>query len=725
MSNQREEKSNNLLKILEEGEVDDMFARPLFTDEERQIYFSLSAPENVVVTKLHTYESRIYFILQLGYFKAKQQFFNFDARAVAADARYIRQTHFPEINEGIFEVSKTTRLKQQSLILELCQYHACDAKQQGKLEEKAQQLAKISSKPIYVFRELMDYMRQQRIAIPAYSYLQNMIGKILQQEQSRLIGVAQDKLTEADTMALKKLLSNPQGIYEITRLKREPKDFTNREIAQEINRGRQIKRLYDVTKRLLPHLDISNESIKYYASLVNYYSVYRLNQLDKQLVFIYLLCFVYHRYQKLHDNLINSFIYHVRQYIDEAKAAAKDRVYEYRLEHNRNLYKAGQVLKLFTDDTIAGQTPFEIVQTRAFTILERQQLERMADHITENAQLDETLFQWEHVDKMANRFKRRLRPILRTVDFASTSANESLITAVSFLKAAFQRQLSLNQHKPDDRPMGFISEKNRRYLYAPDKDGAKQLLVDRYEFLIYRLLRNNLESGDVFCRDSVRFRSLEDDLIDDEQWQDKEALIARTGLSILNQTAEEHLNMLNQLLEDRLTAVNQRITSGENEHIEIKKQGAQIRWTLPYPRVVEDVNHPFFDSLGQVDVQAVLHFVNQRCHFMDAFTHVLHRYARRGTDKRILAACVLAWGTNMGLGRMGAISDISYQMLTTASNNFIRLETLHKANDMVSNAIAQLPIFLVLADFVAPVTTAHRGGNKQILQPILMVNKTV
>ena len=693
MSNQREEKSNNLLKILEEGEVDDLFARHLFTDEERQIYFSLSAPENVVVKKLHTYESRIYFILQLGYFKAKQQFFNFDVQAVAADARYIRQTYFPEINEYAFEVSKTTRLKQQGLILELCQYHACDAIQQGRLEEKAQQLAKISSKPIYVFRELIDYMRQQRIAIPAYSYLQNMIGKILQQEQSRLISVAQDHLTETDRAALNKLLSNPQGLYEITRLKREPKDFTNREIAQEINRGRQIKRLYDATKRLLPHLDISNESIKYYASLVNYYSVYRLNHLDKQLVFIYLLCFVHHRYQKLHDNLINSFIYHVRQYIDEAKAAAKDCVYEYRLEHNRNLYKAGQVLKLFTDDTIAGQTPFETVRTRAFTILERRKLEQMADHITENAKLDETLFQWEHVDKMANRFKRRLRPILRTVDFAATSANESLITAVSFLKAAFQRQLSLNQHDPDNRPMGFVPEKSRRYLYAPDKDGAKQLLVDRYEFLIYRLLRNNLESGDVFCRDSVRFRNLEDDLIDDEQWQDKEALIARTGLSILNQTAEEHLNMLNQLLEDRLAAVNQRIASGENEHIEIKKRGAQVRWTLPYPRVTEDVNHPFFDSLGQVDVQAVLHFVNQRSHFMDAFTHVLHRYARRGTDERILAACVLAWGTNMGLGRMGAISDISYQTLATASDNFIRLETLHKANDMVSNAIAQLPVF--------------------------------
>ena len=62
MSNQREEKSNNLLKILEEGEVDDLFARPLFTDEERQIYFSLSAPErpvfNIRVTYCHLFNTK-------------------------------------------------------------------------------------------------------------------------------------------------------------------------------------------------------------------------------------------------------------------------------------------------------------------------------------------------------------------------------------------------------------------------------------------------------------------------------------------------------------------------------------------------------------------------------------------------------------------------------------------------------------------------------------------
>ena len=50
----------------------------------------------------------------------------------------------------------------------------------------------------------------------------------------------------------------------------------------------------------------------------------------------------------------------------------------------------------------------------------------------------------------------------------------------------------------------------------------RQLLVDRYEFLVYRLLCHGLEAGNMFCRDSVRFRSFEDDLLDDQTWQDKD-----------------------------------------------------------------------------------------------------------------------------------------------------------------------------------------------------------
>ena len=85
-----------------------------------------------------------------------------------------------------------------------------------------------------------------------------------------------------------------------------------------------------------------------------------------------------------------------------------------------------------------------------------------------------------------------------------------------------------------------------------------------------------MESGDVFCRDSVRFRSLEDDLIDEQRWQAKATLMAATGLSILTQPIQDHLAELEQRLSARITEVNQRLSAGENEHFELKKSRDQL-----------------------------------------------------------------------------------------------------------------------------------------------------
>ena len=62
--------------------------------------------------------------------------------------------------------------------------------------------------------------------------------------------------------------------------------------------------------------------------------------------------------------------------------------------------------------------------------------------------------------------------------------------------------------------------------------------------------------------------------------------------------------------------------------------------------------------------------------------HVLGRYVKQEMDDYALTACLVAWGTNMGIGRMAGISDIGYQVLSTTSDNFIRLETLRGANFM-------------------------------------------
>ena len=685
--------SERRLRILGEDEIEALYGLPHFSDEERLEYFSLSPTEKRALDQLHSIQSRISFILQLGYFKSHHLFFVFDLAAVEADARYIQEQYFPSFEPTDLRVTKVTRLKQQGLILELFNYQTCDAEHRQALSEKACQAAKVSSKPIYVFRELMHYLEDQRLVMPGYSSMQDIIGQALTHEQERLATILAHSLSGADQENLHQLLEDSPGLYEMTQLKREPKDFSASEMQREMQRGDHLRELYHLADTLLPHLDISNESIKYYASLVNYYSVYKLKRFDESTTNVYLLCFVYHRYQIVHDNVIQCFLHRVRQFREAAKEAGKEQVYQQRREGNAQLDKAAQVLKLFTDASIAGQTPFHQVRAKAFGILDAPQIDFVADHISTDVTFDETAFQWAHIDVLAPQFKRHLRPINASVDWAASAGDSAIIEASDFLKSTFSRGRSLGQYATKSFPQRFIPDTAKRYLYEPPASGQRRLRPDRYEFLVYRLLRNGLEAGDIFCRDSVRFRSFEDDLIENDTWQDKEQLIEQTGLKSLKQPIREHLAELEDCLEKRLIGVNAHITSGENEHFEIKQRGTQSRWTLQYPRNTEPVNAPFFDALKQVDISSVLHFVQQHCPFMEAFDHVLGRYSKRAVDPYILTACLLAWGTNMGLGTMADVCAIDYQALVSTSENFLRLETLKEANDRVSNAIAALPIF--------------------------------
>ena len=683
------------LRILSPLEIETLYGHPCFTPDEQTEYFSLSLEEKLLTETLHSFKSRIFFILQLGYFKARRQFFTLSMGRIAKDVNAIRTQYFPDSQPVANLVAKATRLKHQQTILTLFNYQYFSAKDQKELRIKAQQLARLSAKPIVICRELLQHLHQQNIVLPGYRLLQDTISQILLNEQKRLIQILKENLTPPDLEDLQKLLADTPGLYEITQLKQEPRNFREGEIKRELQRGRQLQPLYQRATVLIPCLDISRESVKYYASLVGYYSVYKLNRMDTWQVYVYLLCFAYHRTQRLYDNLIHSFLYHVRQFQEEARTEAKTGLLEAYQAADQDREKAGQILKLFTSDTLAADMPFQQVQNAAFAILERDKLSDIADQISDPNHLDEKSFRWEYIEKIAIRFKRQLRPVLQAIAFSSPQKNDPLMEAIDFLVAAFQQKRPLSQYPCDSLPVALIPKRIERYLYEKPKDKTERpvLQVNRYEFWLYQQIRAVLESGDLYCRDSIRFRSVEDELVDDQLWQDKETLIREAGLSVLEKPMAEHLAELKQQLEQRLANVNQRITDGENQHIEVRQQRGQQRWILKYPNKRETVNHPFFDSLQPVSIAEVLDYVNQQCLFVDAFNHALGRFTRQPLDQQALFASLLAWGTNLGLGKMSECSDMDYQRLTTTSDNRIRLETLREANDRISNHTAKLPVF--------------------------------
>lgn len=68
--------STKRIQLLSSTEVEELYAQPAFNAHEQRLYFTLSKSERIALSQYTHTKTRIYFILQLGYVKAKQQFFN-------------------------------------------------------------------------------------------------------------------------------------------------------------------------------------------------------------------------------------------------------------------------------------------------------------------------------------------------------------------------------------------------------------------------------------------------------------------------------------------------------------------------------------------------------------------------------------------------------------------------------------------------------------------------
>ena len=99
------------LSILTTQEIDDLFGLPSFTENDRRFFFDLNQAERDLVSSVYTISVAVHLILQLGYFKAKRQFFIYARGVVLADLEYIRRRYYPERDIAeIKMLSKPTRL---------------------------------------------------------------------------------------------------------------------------------------------------------------------------------------------------------------------------------------------------------------------------------------------------------------------------------------------------------------------------------------------------------------------------------------------------------------------------------------------------------------------------------------------------------------------------------------------------------------------------------------
>ena len=470
-------------------------------------------------------------------------------------------------------------------------------------------------------------------------------------------------------------------------LKTLPKDFTHKELNKEIDTFNTLKQIYPEVTKLLSDLSLSEKNIEYYASLVDFYTITKLRRFNWETASLYVLCFIRYRYRQINDNLINAFIYHVRKLTQEASMYAKAKVFEENEAISDKMKQAGTLLKLFIDENIDDNTPFKTVREHAFTILPKKDIPKITDQLA-NAKWDVGIYEWLYYDQSIKRIQGNIGRLFNCLEFSCRDSESLLFKQIK----CWQLEAGKEPTKPIDGRL--IKKSLKPYLYTEQKkDEAKQVISSRYEVLLYKLVKDGLEAGLLFISDSQTFRSLADDLISDKEWESKDKILKSLEVPKISQSVDSLLTDLEQELEVLLNDVSERINNGNNEVVVFTDKSGKTKWRLPYKGVDRKVNNPFFEQLPPISLADLLSFVHQETGFLNAFTHIQPRYQKSKADLNNTIACIVANGTNYGLNKLASISDRSLDHLRTTQANFIRLETLKEANDIISNQTAALPIF--------------------------------
>lgn len=677
------------INLLSETELTDLYARPAFNSDEQELYFTLTEQEQIILNHYTDLNTKVYFILQLGYFKAKQQFFKFDFAEISNDIQFIIKTYFKEtkiVLSGF--LSRDYIAKQKQDILALFDYHDWSSEYEVQIETQLCEILRYYPKSHNALRQLLNYFDDKQIIIPNYRKLQDIFTAAFRLEEKRLSQIILS-IPESKQAQLSALIKNNEGISQLNIVRADQKDFQFTAVRAEVEKAQGLADLYEFSKVFIPTLKLSKNAVRYYADVVEQYAPFRLRQLNKTQQWLRLICFVYHRYQQIMDNLIISFMYHTRAILDAGKTYAAMAQMKYNSQMVVDFPKLAQFLSWFPNRN--KELNYAALNQEAYKILPEEQFFALSKFLNGN-KFDKEAAKWEFYFKSSRMFSLYLRPILMAVPFDFYKEDSKIMELITLLKTHYASGKSPSMFKLAD-DLGLTIPKNMtQYLKSKSTDPE----IDPYlfEFYVYKKMHHQLDRGKLYCNDSISYCDIECDLIDDALVDKAEEIAAKFGYPKIPIYCDKRLDDAMEMLDNAWNMTTENIRLGVNKGFNLKetKEGKQ-EWSLLYDSS-EKLNDAFFRKLPKVEVADMLIFVGERVGLWGGFEHMKDRYIKRKTPVPLaINACLLAEAFGFSMEKMAEMSDLSVDLLQSTREDFIRVETLCKINDMVSNLIKSLPIF--------------------------------
>jgi|GEM_PF-103057 TnpA family transposase len=673
---------------------------PRVAANDRRQIFELPPSARPYYRKLRTGISKLNFLLQYGYFRARHRFYEPD-KYPAKDIHFLIEHHrFHDLKGSSKEDLQSLRdamvgatsTRHRQEIMRLEGYVAFDVEAEERLREQAQTYANRQMSKTEALGALVTFCIEQGIVLPPMQTLEGLIGSTFQQEEDRLIAVLATHLDPQRKSALLDLLeAGSRRATLLSESKSIDQAVKARSLSKNAQRLEDLQELYLGNLSVIEALGLTDQALTHYAKWVTKARTSQLGQFrDPNKTCLYLLAFVKFQFFQRQDHAMKSFLAVVKTAHNKALKMARERVFDEQAKHapilsdivssqQRLMDFASEILRIMEDESMTPIRKNELVRNLALTTLDFEDDEVSGKANLASEYLRRAQEQYQYYDTLeegALALDRKLRRTVKLLTFEEEHSESRLLAAVQ----AYQ------QHKPI--PLTFLTRKEQAAVTATD--GLREHLVVA---LLFVHMMKAIKGGKLNLAYGFAFRCLHSYLIDDQRWQSLRMDLLRQAGLLEYADCETHLECLKAKLNKTYLAVNERIAFGKNGYLRPKPGG---RFGVQTPALETPTHKYIAERLresGNVSILQILREVEHHYPFLEQLTHQSQRHVTQAANPQTAYAALMALGCNIGPHKMGRLSlGINANELLEFVNWRMSADNLRKANKSLTDVIDEVAL---------------------------------
>ncbi|MCK6208483.1 Tn3 family transposase [Bacillus infantis] len=659
--------------------------RELLTPEQRQsfmqipedewilgTYFTFSKRDLEIVNKRRREENRLGFAVQLAVLRYPGWPYTHIKSIPDSVIQYISKQigaspsslgHYPQRENTLWDHLKEIRSEYDFVTFTLSEYRMTF--------KYLHQLALENGDPIHLLHECIDFLRKNKIILPAITTLERMVWEARAMAEKKLFNTVSKSLTNEQKEKLEEIITSQhpsESNKTILGWLKEPPGHPSPETFLKV-----IERLEYIRGMELETVQISHlhrNRLLQLSRLGSRYEPYAFRDFQENkrysILTVYLLQLTQELTDKafeIHDRQILSLLSKGRKAQEEIQKQNGKKLNE-KVIHFTNIGQA--LIKAKEEKLDVFKFLESVIEWNTFvsSVEEAQELARPADY--------------DYLDLLQKRFYslRKYTPtLLRVLEFHSTKANEPLLQAVEIIRGMNE---SGKRKVPDDSPVDFISKRWKKHLY---EDDGTTINRHYYEMAVLTELREHVRAGDVSIVGSRQYRDFEEYLFSEDTWNQSKG---NTRLSV-SLSFEDYITERTRSLNERLKWLAANFNKLDGVSLE-KGKLSLARLEKDVPEEAKKFSASLYQILPRIKLTDLLMDVAHITGFHEQFTHASNNRKPDKEETIIIMAALLGMGMNIGLSKMAeATPGLTYKQLANVSQWRMYEDAMNKAQAILVN----------------------------------------